>query len=165
MLLILCILFNSIIHVNAQTDFSMFLGNTVNAIEIDEIIGQEYNDVTSYTNMEINPQRIAEIWLKHDKNHLFTVIQFTGDLDNPWVALQLENTDCMTSNTDGALLGHDSIAPNEYQHIYFGGLGVTKTDFSQNLVGAIDISTSYVVTIELKKTLIMKMYWQKIFNS
>ena len=39
MLLILCIRFNSIIHVNAQTDFSMFLGNTVNAIEIDEIIG------------------------------------------------------------------------------------------------------------------------------
>ena len=109
--------------------------------------------MTSYTNMKINPQRIAEIWLKHDKNHLFIAIQFTADSDNLWVALQLENTDYMTSNIDGTLFGHDSIAPNEYQNIYFGGLGVTKTDVSQNVVGAIDISTSYVVTIELKKNL------------
>ena len=43
MLLIFCILFNSIIHVNAQTDFTMFLGNTISDNEIDEIIGQEWD--------------------------------------------------------------------------------------------------------------------------
>ena len=60
--------------------------------------------VPSYTTIEINPQGIAEIWLKHDQNHLFIVIQFIANSDNPRIALQLDNTNCMTSNTDAPYL-------------------------------------------------------------
>ena len=58
----------------------------------------------------------------------------------------------MTSNTDGAIFGHDDLSPNGYQDISFGGFGVIRSDASQDGVGAIDISMN-TVTIELKKPL------------
>ncbi|MCW3998296.1 MAG: hypothetical protein NWF10_06990 [Candidatus Bathyarchaeota archaeon] len=57
----------------------------------------------------------------------------------------------MTSNTDGALFGDDNQAPDGYQDISFGGLGIVSADASQDGIGAIDISSSNVVTVELKK--------------
>lgn len=151
--LILSSLFFSINPIYAQSDFSMFLGNTINDTQIDGIIEQEWDDVTSYPNIEINPNGNAQIWIKHDQNNLYIAIQFQADSDNPWVALQLGNTNCMTSNTDGALFGDDTLSPNGYQDIYFGGLGTIKADSIQDGVGAIKISNTNMVTIELKKPL------------
>jgi hypothetical protein len=129
----------------------MFLGTTINDNEIDGILGQEWSDVASYTNIEINPNGNAQVWIKHDQTHFYIALQFQADSHNPWVAFQLDNTECMTSNTDGALFGDDNLAPDGYQDISFGGLGVVSADTSQDGIGAIDISSSNVVTIELKK--------------
>jgi len=153
LLLIFSILFTSATLVYAQSDFTVSIGNTINDSNIDGIIGEEWDDVTSYTNIEISPQGNAQIWIKHDQNHLFLAVQFEADSNNPWVALQLGDPNCMTSNTDGAIFGHDDLSPNGYQDISFGGFGVIKSDMSQDGNGAIDISTSNTVTIELKKPL------------
>jgi hypothetical protein len=137
--------------VYAQSDFIMFLGTTINDNEIDGIIGQEWSDVTSYSNIEINPNGNAQVWIKHDQTHFYIAIQFQADSNNPWVAFQLDNTECMTSNTDGALFGNDNQAPEDYIDISFGGIGVISSDSSQDGIGAIEISTSNVITVELKK--------------
>jgi len=124
LLLILSILFTSTTLVYAQSDFTVSIGNSINNSNIDGIIGEEWDDVTSYTNIEISPQGNAKIWIKHDQTHLFLAVQFEADSNNPW-----------------------------YQDISFGGFGVIRSDMSQDGNGAIDISTSNTVTIELKKPL------------
>jgi hypothetical protein len=153
LLLILPLLFTSIAFVSAQSDFTASLRSSINDSSIDGIIGDEWDDVTSYSNIEISPQGNAQIWIKHDQTHLFIAVQFGADSNNPWVALQLGDPDCMTSNTDGAIFGHDDLSPNGYQDISFGGFGIIRSDSSQDGKGAIDISTSNTVTIELKKPL------------
>ena len=60
-------------------------------------------------------------------------------------------TDCMTINTDGALFGNDNYAANGYRDIYFGGIGSISTDTTQDGTGAIALSNSNIVTVELKK--------------
>ncbi len=153
LLLILLIQINSLFVVHAQSDFTMFLGNTISDSQIEGVIGDEWDDVTSYSNIEISPQGNAQIWIKHDQTNLFIAVQFEADSNNPWVAIQLGDINCMTSNTDGALFGHDDLSPNGYQDIYFGGFGIIKSDTSQDGIGAIEISNSNIVTIELKKPL------------
>ena len=152
LLLILFILFSSLAFVNAQSDLTMVLGNSINDQDIDGVIGDEWDDVTSYTNVEISPQGNAEIWLKHDLTHLYIAAQFEADSNNPWVSVQLGDPGCMTSNTDGAMFGHDDLSPKGYQDINFGGFGVIRSDTSQDGIGAIQILMNSV-TIELKKPL------------
>jgi len=152
LLLIIFVLFSSSAFVSAQSELNMVLGNSITNQDIDGVIGAEWEDVTSYTNIEISPVGTAQIWLKHDQTYLYIAVQFEGDSNNPWVALQLGNPSCMTSNTDGALFGHDDLSPNGYQDINFGGFGVIRSDASQDGVGALQISMKSV-TIELKKPL------------
>jgi len=152
LLFILFVFFSSLAFVSAQSDLTMVLGNSITDQDIDGVIGDEWDDVTSYTNVEISPQGNAQIWLKHDQTHLYIAAQFEADSNNPWVSVQLGDPDCMTSNTDGAIFGHDDLSPNGYHDINFGGLGVIRSDTSQDGVGAIQISMNSV-TIELKKPL------------
>jgi hypothetical protein len=59
----------------------------------------------------------------------------------------------MTPNTDGALFGHDEEAANGYRDISFGGYGNISADSNQDGIGAMTLSTSNLVTVELKKPL------------
>ena len=152
LLFIILVLFSSLASVSAQSDLTMVLGNSITDQDIDGVIGTEWDDVTSYTNVGISPMGNAQIWLKHDQPHLYIAAQFEVDSNNPWVALQLGNPSCMTSDTDGALFGHDDLSPDGYQDINFGGFGVIRSDTSQDGVGAMQISMNSV-TIELKKPL------------
>lgn len=151
-LLFVSVFFFSLAFVNAQPDLTMFLGSSISDSDIDGVIGNEWDDITSYTNEEISPQGNAQVWLKHDQTYLYVAVVFEADSNNPWVALQLGNPNCMTSNTDGAIFGHDDLSPNGYNDIYFGGFGVIRSDSSQDGVGAMDISMS-TVTLEFKKPL------------
>jgi len=151
--LIFSLMLISIPFVNAQSDLTMFLGNSINDSNIDGVIGDEWDDVISHNNIEISPQGNAQIWVKHDQTHLYVAVVFETDSNNPWVALQLGDPNCMTSNTDGAIFGHDLLSPDGYQDIYFGGFGVIRSDTSQDGKGAMDISISNTVTVELKKPL------------
>jgi len=139
--------------VSAQYDFNAFLGNSIADTEIDGAIGSEWDDAGNYTNVAINPQGTAEIWVKHDGTYIYIAIRFTADSNNPWLSLQLGNTDCMTPNTDGAIFGHDGQAANGYRDISFGGYGVISADSAQDGTGAMTVSASNLVTVELKKPL------------
>lgn len=139
--------------VSAQYDFNAFLGNSIADTEIDGTIGSEWNDAGNYTNVAISPQGTAEIWTKHDGTYIYIAVRFTADSNNPWLALQIGNTDCMTPNTDGALFGHDGQAANGYRDISFGGYGDISADSAQDGTGAIIVSASNLVTVELKKPL------------
>jgi hypothetical protein len=152
LLLIFSLMLISIPFVNTQSDLTMFLGNSINDSDIDGIIGDEWDDVISHNNIEISPQGNAQIWIKHDQTHLYVAVVFEADSNNPWAAIQLGNPDCMTSNTDGAIFGHDDLSPNGYRDINFGGFGIIRSDTSQDGVGAMDISMN-TLTIELKKPL------------
>ena len=59
----------------------------------------------------------------------------------------------MTPNTDGALFGHDGQAAKGYRDISFGGYGDISADSTQDGTGAMSISTTNLVTAELKKPL------------
>lgn len=152
LLFILFALLFSLSFVDAQSELTMVLGNSINNSDIDGVIGDEWDDITSFNNQEISPQGNAQIWLKHDQSHLYIAVVFEADSNNPWAALQLGNPNCMTSNTDGAIFGHDELSPDGYQDISFGGFGVIRSDTSQDGVGSMGISMN-TVTIELKKPL------------
>jgi hypothetical protein len=152
LLLISSLLFTLTVFVNAQSDLTMILGNSINDSDINGVIRDEWDDVTSYNNIEISPTGNAQIWLKHDQTHLYIAVQFEADSNNPWVSLQLGDPNCMTSNTDGAIFGHDDLSPNGYEDIYFGGFGVIRSDTTQDGVGAMQVSMN-TITIELKKPL------------
>lgn len=152
LLLILSLLSTSIVFVYAQSDLTMDLGNSINDSDINGIIRDEWDDATNYNNIEISPTGNAQIWLKHDQTYLYIAVQIEADSNNPWISLQLGNPNCMTSNTDGAIFGHDDQSPNGYQDIYFGGFGVIRSDTTQDGIGAMQVSMN-TVTIELKKPL------------
>ncbi len=153
LLLIFPLISITIPFVNAQSDFTMFLGSSINDSNIDGVIGDEWDDVLSYNNIEISPHGNAQIWIKHDQTHLYVAVIFEADSNNPWIALQLGNPNCMTSNTDGAIFGHDLLSSDGYQDIYFGGFGIIRSDISQDGKGAMNISVSNTVTVEVKKPL------------
>ena len=139
--------------VYAQADFNAYLGNAISDGEIDGNIGSEWDDAGNYPDTAIEPQGTAEIWTKHDKNYLYIAIQFTADSANPWVAFQFDSISHMSSGADGAIFGHDGLAPDEYRDISFGGFGSISADANQDGLGAIHVGDSNLITIELKKPL------------
>jgi len=137
----------------AQSNFDAFLGSTISDAQIDGVIGSEWNDAGKYSGVSINPTGTAEVWVKHDGSTLFLAIRFSADSNNPWVAIQFSSSGCMTPTNDGALFGHDAHQPTGYRDISFGGLGVITSDTTQNGRGAMNIDSSNIVTVELKKPL------------
>lgn len=147
------ILVSSIVPIYAQFDFDAFTGNSISDAEIDGIIGNEWDDASNYPDTSIGPTGTAEIWTKHDGTHLYIAIEFIADSSNPWVGIQFEKTNHMSSGADGAIFGHDGIGPDHYRDISFGGFGRISSDTKQDGVGVIYVGTSNIVTIELKKPL------------
>ena len=156
LILVIIILVTAYVKVEpvyAQFDFNAYLGKSVLDEEIDGIIGSEWDDASNYSEISIAPQGTAEIWTKHDGTFLYIAMKFMADSSNPWVGIQYERTNHMSSGADGALFGHDRIGPNEYRDISFGGFGSISTDSIQNGIGAIQVGDSNLVTVELKKPL------------
>jgi hypothetical protein len=152
-ILVVTLLAVFIIPIQAQFDFDSFLGSSISNEEIEGVIGSEWDDAGNYPNIAIEPTGKAEIWTKNDGTYLYIAIRFTADSSNPWVGIQFERTSHMSSGADGAIFGHDRIGANQYRDISFGGLGSISSDANQDGVGAIEVGTSNLVTIELKKPL------------
>ena len=149
-MIVVCI---TVLPAHAQVDFDAFLGNPIPAEEIDGTLGSEWNDAGNYSEVAIDPPASAQILTKHDETYLYIAMQFEADSSNPWVGFQFEQPNHMSSGADGAIFGHDGIGADQYQDISFGGFGVITADGTQNGVGAIHISPSNLVTVELKKPL------------
>jgi hypothetical protein len=143
----------SINPIYAQFDFDSFLGSSISDGEIDGVIGSEWDDAGNYPSTTIEPTGTAKIWTKNDGTYLYIAIEFTADSSNPWVGIQFEKTSHMSPGADGAIFGHDRIGANEYRDISFGGFGSISSDENQDGVGAINLGTSNLVIIELKKPL------------
>ncbi len=152
-ILLATILVSLIVPIYAQFDFDSFMGSSISDVEIDGVIGSEWDDAGNYPSTSIEPTGTAEIWTKHDGTYLYIAIEFTADSSNPWVGIQFEKTTHMSSGADGAIFGHDGIGANEYRDILFGGFGSITSDTTQDGVGIINVGTSNLVTIELKKPL------------
>ncbi len=137
----------------AQSDFSAFLGSSISDSNIDGTIGTEWDDAGKYNGVNIDPVGTAEIWTKHDGTNLYIAVRFTADSNNPWLAILLGGTTCMAPGTDGALFGDDNHNPNGYEDVRFGGIGSILADTNSHGRGAINIGSSNLVTIEMKKPL------------
>lgn len=137
----------------AQFDFNAYLGKSILDEEIDGIIGSEWDDAGNHPDISIDPQGTAEIWTKHDGTFLYLAMKFMADSSNPWVAIQYERANHMSSGADGSLFGHDRLGADAYRDISFGGLGSISDDSTQDGVGAISYENSNFVVIELKKPL------------
>jgi hypothetical protein len=144
--------FTSISLASAQQDCTVFYGNTIPDNQIDGTIGSEWNDAGTY-NMSLSPWGTANVWVKQDQTNLYIGLSFLADSENPWVAFQFGTSFCMSNSADGAVFGDDTYSPNGYQDIHFTeGAGVAA-DAVQNGVGAISVSASKMVNVELKKPL------------
>ena len=141
--------------VSAQNDFDAVLGNPIAESDIDGIIGVEWNDASSYTNVDISPKRTADFWIKHDGTSLYLAIRCTADCNNPWLALQFGTTGCHNTMCDGAIFGSDSYNTDGYRDIFFSASGSWNptSDSCQDGFGAMSISSSNVVIVEMKKPL------------
>ena len=128
-------------------------GAAIADANIDGVIGTEWSDAKSYTNVPITPTGTASIWIKNDGTNLYIALQFTADSNNPWVAFQMGATGCMTANADGALFGHQSYADNGYVDIKFDGKGPIIVDTAQNGVGKFSVGAGNLLTVEFKKPL------------
>jgi hypothetical protein len=138
--------------VSAQSDFNASSGNPIADSQIDGVLGSEWDDANKYS-AAINPNGVADVWTKNDGSYIYLAIRFTADSNNPWVAVQLGASFCMSTNADGALFGHDDFSPNGYVDISFGEPATAIEDAIQNGVGAISVSSSNVTIVELKKPL------------
>ena len=143
----------TITPVSAQQDFDAYSGAAIDNSAIDGTIGSEWDDAGSYTNVAISPQGTADIWTKNDGTYLYMAVRFTADSNNPWVALLFGGTACMQSGADGGLFGNDNYAANGYRDISFKGFTEISVDASQDGTGAINVDSSNLVTVELKKPL------------
>jgi hypothetical protein len=143
----------SIKSASAQQDFNALYGKEIADSQIDGAIGTEWDDAGKQTNVAIVPTGTADIWTKNDGNNLYIAVRITADSNNPWVAVQLGGNECMAANTDAALFGNDDYSANGYKDIYLTHTGGADVDSSQDGIGAISVSPSNVVTIELKKSL------------
>ncbi len=143
----------SVKFVFAQTDFNAYLGTAITDGQIDGVIGSEWEDAGKFTNVSINPTGVADVWTKHDETYLYIALNFTADSNNPWVAFQFVGGDCMKEGVDGALFGHDNFSANSYQDIIFGGPPFIVKDSVQDGIGVINVDSSNMVTVELKKPL------------
>jgi hypothetical protein len=137
----------------AQANFHAFHGNAIADSEIDGVIGSEWNDAGSYTNVSINPWGIAHIWLKQDGTYLYLGLRFYADSNNPWVGFQFGSGFCMSTSADGALFGDDDYSANGYRDVSFGDGPSVIPDSTQDGKGAISINASNLVVVELKKPL------------
>lgn len=145
--------FASVPFVSGQTDIDAFLGSTIPDSQIDGTIGSEWDDAGNFSDVPINPSGTANVWIKHDETDLYIAYRFTADSNNPWTAIQFASSGCMVPSNDGALFGNDDHQPNGYADISFGGIGVINVDAVQNGQGAINVDSSNIVTVELKKPL------------
>lgn len=139
-------------RVYAQEDFIAYKGAAIPDNEIDGIIGPEWADAGNYT-VAIDPSGTAEVWTKQDGTNLYMAINFTADSMNPWVALQLGTTGCMDSSADFAVFGDDNLSPNGYTDAHILSGTNVVADSVQNGVGAINVASGNLVTIEMKKPL------------
>jgi len=128
-------------------------GAAIDDASIDGVLGPEWSDANSYTNVPITPSGTASIWVKNDGTYLYMTVQFTADSNNPWIAFQFGTSGCMDANSDGALFGHDSYAASGYVDIKYDGPGPIIVDTVQDGKGAMVIGSGNLVTIELKKPL------------
>jgi hypothetical protein len=128
-------------------------GTAIADTAIDGTIGTEWDDAQNYEGVSITPSGTATIWVKNDGTNLYVAVQFTADSDDPWVAFQLGATGCMDSGADGALFGHSDHADDGYVDIKFTGAGPIDVDATQDGVGAINVDSGNLVTVELKKPL------------
>jgi len=137
----------------AQTDFNAYLGTEITDDRIDGVIGSEWDDAGNFSDVSINPSGVANVWTKHDETYLYIALSFMADSNNPWVAFQFVDGICMKEGADGALFGHDNLSANGYQDIIFGGTPFIVRDSVQDGIGAINVDSSNMVTVELKKPL------------
>lgn len=143
-----------IIPAYGQPDFEALLGDSILDSNIDGVIGSEWDDAAIYSSIGISPKGSANFWLKHDGDFFYLAIEFAADCNNPWIAIQLGNVGCHVSNCDGAIFGNDNINPNGYADISFREYYTSvESDSSQDGIGAMAISSSNDVVIELKKSL------------
>jgi hypothetical protein len=144
---------HSTVFVSAQTELTSYLGSSIPDDEIDGGLGDEWSDAGKYSNVTINPNGTAEIWTKHDETYLYIGLSFNANSDNPWVAFQFIDWECMQTDADGALFGHDDFSANGYTDITFKERPQIIEDSVQDGVGAISVDSSNTVTVELKKPL------------
>jgi hypothetical protein len=69
------------------------------------------------------------------------------------VGIQLGENSSMKANADVALFGNDHYNVNGYVDYYMSSTGGAKADTTQNGVGALNVTSSNLVTVELKKPL------------
>jgi hypothetical protein len=138
----------------AQQDCEAFRGSPIPDSQIDGIIGSEWDDAGSFTNVAISPWGVAHLWAKQDGTYLYIGLRFVADSENPWVAFQLGPSFCMSTAADGAVFGDDTLSANGYVDIHFteGGM-VPATDARQDGKGTISVNASKFVIVELKKPL------------
>jgi hypothetical protein len=136
-----------------QTDFVAVRGASIPDNQIDGNIGVEWNDASSYTDVSIAPHGIAHVWIKQDGTYLYLALEFLADSTDPWVALELGNSACMSASADGALFNDDNYCPNSYSDISFTQNVGVASDKTQDGKGAISVNASKFVSLELKKPL------------
>ena len=144
-----------IVEAQTQADCNAYHGASIPDNQIDGVIGPEWNDAGS-TNTTINPQGLAEVWTKQDGTDLYVAIRFQADSPHSWVALQFGQDFCMSPSADGAVFGDNTYASdstNGYCDIHFTDNAAVAPDTIQNGVGAIAVSASNLVVVELKKPL------------
>ena len=137
----------------AQTDFNAYKGTAIDDSQIDGAIGSEWDDAAKYAGVAIDPQGTATVWTKNDGTFLYIAYQFTADAGNPWTGVQFGGNGSMEGGADGALFGDDNYNIDGYVDIFMSGTGAAKADASQNGKGAMNVDSSNVVTVELKKPL------------
>lgn len=137
----------------AQTSYlDAYKGDPIPDDQIDGTIGTEWDDAGDYTDVSIDPQGTAEVWVKHDGTYLYIAIKFDVDSIDLWLCIQLGTTGCMDASADVAIFGHNNLAPDGYSDAYFDKKTVVA-DASQDGVGAINVGIGNLTTIELKKPL------------
>ena len=157
--LVLCVLlvfgniFFGVSLVSAQSDLIAYRGTGFHYGSIDAYIDlqTEWNDANYYPSVELAPQGTAEVWIKHSPQTLYIALKFTVDSADPWVGFQFEQSDHMASGADGAILGNSQLG--SYADVTFGGAGSVSKDSIQDGYGAIHVSSSNVVSVELYKPL------------
>lgn len=139
-------------------DFVAPQGSTIPDGSIDGTLGSEWSDASS-TVAGIDPRSgtiMMTFRAKHDGTYIYMGINFTmpTGANNPWVAINLADANCMSSNVDGALFGDDNFAANGYTDMadYSGPTDDLSNGGVQDGVGAINV-VSLTVYIELKKPL------------
>ncbi len=137
----------------AQIDFNAYSGSPIPDNEIDGIIGPEWDDAGSVSQIAIDPWELAHVWTKHDDTYLYIGMRFYADSQNPWVAFQLGASFCMSPIADVALFGDDNYAPSGYKDVFFEDYNKIGIDSQQDGIGAISVNASNLVVVELKKPL------------